>query len=123
MSKKIEIGDAVMTDSLDGTPRIRFADGTSALLFDGYTCYFDVAGNKAQSLSLDQQAHFAKQAGKFPEFIADTIEGRANQQVAYDGYLADLGKSNFPGGQPPKSQNIADAYQGYLDHLNNGWRR
>jgi hypothetical protein len=122
MSQKIEIGDSVMQDSIGGVPRIRFADGTSALLFEDYTCYCDASGYKSGSLSLDQQAHAAKQSGNFPQFLADTIDGRARQELAYDGYVADLNKSRYPDGRaPPKGQSVADAYQGYVDSLN-AWR-
>lgn len=81
---KVAIGDAVTTDQLGTATRLRFSDGTSALIpSDGYVIYCDAAGNQAHSLSLEQQAHMAKRAGNLSGFTADTIERRANILVAH----------------------------------------
>ena len=125
MTDKVEIGDAVANDNLAGTPRVRFSDGTSALLYDGRTVYLDVAGNYARFLSLEQQAHVAKQAGKFPEFVADTVEGKANQLVAIDEHdrrLSNAWRGEDNPAPAVTAKDSATAYAEMSDRISNGWK-
>lgn len=85
---KIAIGDAVMTDTVNGLERVTFADGSSALkLRDGWS-YFWSNGQQARSLTRDQQAHQARAGGATLRQWADAyVEGEGNRLAARASYV------------------------------------
>ncbi|SEL39445.1 hypothetical protein SAMN04515666_103614 [Bosea lupini] len=88
---KIGIGDAMTTDTVGGCVRVSFQDGTGALQRpDGSWVYTDGGGYIAKSHSREQQAHAARVAGKFGQWVDGYVDGKAQENVAYQGYVDSL---------------------------------
>lgn len=123
-----QLGDAVTTDSIDGTPRIRFSDGTSALLHpSGQATYCDAAGNLARSLTADQRAHMARSTGgpyELGAFIARDAVGEARRDDAFE-KMNDRLTNGWRGADakvPTPVTDTATAHASMVDRISNAWR-